>query len=133
MGYIADVGMPRGIKDCQDISHSALLGPSAVALFGHYPKPAMRETVQLEVYFSGRVQGVGFRYRVKSLSTGYYVTGTVRNLADGRVHMMAEGEKAELEDFLRAILESELGSHIRNFSQDWHSATGSLKGFEIIR
>ena len=127
------MGIPLGIKDCQVISHSGLLPFRRLPHPGRYPKPAMREAVQLEVHFSGHVQGVGFRYRVKSLSTGYYVTGTVRNLSDGRVHMIAEGEKSELDDFLRAILESELGSHIRNFSQDWQSASGSLKGFEIIR
>jgi acylphosphatase len=93
----------------------------------------MKKHVRLEVYFSGRVQGVGFRYRVRALAEGFFVTGTVRNLDDGRVELRAEGARDELEDFLKAIVESELGSHIREMDVDWHDATGHFKGFEIIR
>ena len=87
---------------------------------------------RFEVFFSGRVQGVGFRYRVKSLVSGYFVTGTIRNLPDGRVHLIAEGQKDELEDFLQGIIESELASHIRELDVEWSEATGNLKGFKII-
>ncbi|HWQ92492.1 MAG TPA: acylphosphatase, partial [Clostridia bacterium] len=50
----------------------------------------------MQIYYSGSVQGVGFRYTVKSAATGYEVTGVVRNLPDGRVEMLAEGTKPEL-------------------------------------
>ncbi len=56
--------------------------------------------VRVHVHYSGRVQGVGFRYTVRSLVPGYDVLGTIRNLPDGRVELVAEGERAELEEFL---------------------------------
>jgi len=43
------------------------------------------------LYFSGRVQGVGFRYESRALALGYNLSGYVRNLADGRVELVAEG------------------------------------------
>ena len=68
--------------------------------------PAKMSLVRVNVYYSGRVQGVGFRYTVKSLVTGYDVLGTIRNLPDGRVELAAEGERAELEEFLQAVQDS---------------------------
>ena len=49
------------------------------------------ERHRLQVLYSGHVQGVGFRYSVKSLAPGFEVTGTIRNLLDGRVELLAEG------------------------------------------
>ena len=60
---------------------------------------------RLHIHYSGRVQGVGFRYTVKSLITGFEVVGTIRNLPDGRVELVAEGERAELEAFRQAVIE----------------------------
>ena len=54
---------------------------------------------RLQVYFSGHVQGVGFRYTVQRLALGFDVTGWVKNLSDGRVEMLVEGERGELEAF----------------------------------
>ena len=48
--------------------------------------------VRRRVYFSGRVQGVGFRFTCQSLARGFEVAGYVRNLPDGRVELVAEGE-----------------------------------------
>jgi acylphosphatase len=88
---------------------------------------------RLHVYFSGRVQGVGFRYTVKSLATGFEATGMVRNLPDGRVEFAAEGEPDELEAFLQAIRESEVGRFIRQQEVQWSDAAGRFRGFEIVR
>lgn len=87
---------------------------------------------QLQVYYSGRVQGVGFRYRVKNLVAGFEVLGSVRNLADGRVELVAEGTKEELQEFQKIIRESELGSLIRNEETNWNEAKNEFKGFQII-
>ena len=88
---------------------------------------------RLQNFYSGRVQGVGFRFTVKTLACGFEVTGTVRNLPDGRVELVAEGERAELEDYLKAIQDSELGSFIRQEEASWAGAKNEFRGFEIIR
>lgn len=88
---------------------------------------------RLHVYYSGRVQGVGFRYTVKSVALGYEVTGVVRNLPDGRVEVNAEGQPGELEAFRQAIREAGLARFIRDEQVFWSEATGEFRGFEIGR
>ena len=88
---------------------------------------------RLHILYSGRVQGVGFRYTVKTLASGFEVTGIVRNLPDGRVELAAEGTKEELEAFRRAIQDSEVGRFIGNEEAAWNEARGEFRGFEIVR
>lgn len=57
----------------------------------------------LEVFFSGHVQGVGFRYQTRELAKGFEVTGCVENLPDGRVRLEVEGEEAQAQAFLREV------------------------------
>ena len=86
------------------------------------------------VFYEGRVQGVGFRYTVRHLATGYEVIGWVRNMPDGRVEMLAGGQSEEVTGFLDAIVESELAGFIKN--QQVHSvdvtALAGLNGFSIL-
>jgi len=87
---------------------------------------------RLQIYYSGRVQGVGFRYTVKIVAQGFEVTGTVRNLPDGRVDLIAEGQRDELEAFRKAIQDSEVGGFIADEKSGWSDATGAFRGFEIV-
>ena len=88
---------------------------------------------RMHIYYSGKVQGVGFRYTAKNVATGYEVTGIVRNLSDGRVELLAEGLKDELEAFQQGIRESGLGSLISNEQVQWEDPKGEFRGFEITR
>ncbi len=88
---------------------------------------------RLTVQYSGHVQGVGFRYTARSLASGYELTGAVRNLSDGRVELVVEGDRGEVEAFRQAIRESGLGSLIRHEAVQWGEATGEYRGFEIAR
>jgi acylphosphatase len=88
---------------------------------------------RLHVFYSGRVQGVGFRYSTRVVACGFEVTGTVRNLSDGRVELVAEGERAELEAFRRAIQDSEVGRFVRQEETAWSAAKNEFRGFEIVR
>ncbi|EEF57276.1 acylphosphatase [Pedosphaera parvula] len=88
---------------------------------------------RLQIFYEGRVQGVGFRYSVKSIASGFEVTGTVKNLADGRVELVAEGTKDELNAFQHAIRESELGHFIQNEDVEWGEPWGNIRGFEIAK
>jgi len=65
------------------------------------------------VFYSGRVQGVGFRFTTQHLARGFDVAGYVRNLPDGRVELVAEGAPAEIDGLLEAVRD-ELGPHIRD-------------------
>ena len=85
-----------------------------------------------QIFYQGRVQGVGFRYTVKQLAAGYEVTGWVRNLADGRVELVVRGEQPEIEIFLEAIAQSQLRQHIRARQEgDPPDAAAVASGFEI--
>ena len=87
----------------------------------------------MQIIYEGRVQGVGFRYTTKSLARGFEVTGVVRNLDDGRVELVGEGEREELEAFQKAIRDSEVGRFIRQESVTWSSGKNCFRGFEIVR
>jgi acylphosphatase len=69
------------------------------------------------VVFSGRVQGVGFRFTCQSLARGFEVVGFVRNLHDGRVELVAEGESAEVDAFIASI-RVEMDTYIKNVSTE---------------
>ena len=84
-----------------------------------------------QVFYEGRVQGVGFRYTTKQLAMGFEVTGWVRNLADGRVEMLVAGEDEELEAFLEEMRNSVLGGHIRGEEIAPVDPPDDLQGFAI--
>jgi acylphosphatase len=69
--------------------------------------------VRRRVYYSGQVQGVGFRYTSRRLARDYAVGGYVRNLPDGRVELVAEGDQAEV-DALLEVISQRLREHIRD-------------------
>jgi len=87
--------------------------------------------VARQVFYEGRVQGVGFRYSVKSITTGYDVVGSVKNLIDGRVELEIQGEETEVGEFLEAILDSHLRRHIHRFVVHEVPVKSGIKGFEI--
>ena len=67
-----------------------------------------------KIIFTGRVQGVGFRYSAKQLALGFDIVGTVKNLKDGTVELKIMGEPDEVEEFIAEIVEeSELASLIK--------------------
>ena len=85
------------------------------------------------VFYSGHVQGVGFRYTAKSVAAGFDISGTVRNLPDGRVELIAEGAREELEAFRAAIRDEGLKHFIRDEKVAWSAALNEFRGFEIVR
>ena len=94
--------------------------------------PAMNRS-RMQIFYSGHVQGVGFRYTARTVAAGFDVTGVVRNLPDGRVELVAEGAKDELRAFQQAIRDAGLDHFIRNEEVGWSDARGEFRGFEIAR
>ncbi len=83
-----------------------------------------------EVHFSGHVQGVGFRYTVLQVAKGYEISGVVENLGDGRVRLVAEGERPEVDAFVDAVAER-LHGHIRKVERSDSAGTRGFLGFVI--
>ena len=82
------------------------------------------------VYYSGHVQGVGFRATASGVARDFAVTGYARNLPDGRVELVAEGDPAEVDRFLDAV-QSAMAGFIRRTQVDEAEPTGRETGFHI--
>ena len=82
------------------------------------------------VYFSGNVQGVGFRFTTVRVAERYDVGGTVRNLPDGRVEIVAEGDSEEIDAFLSDVA-SRMGQYIRGRDEQTAEPAGKYNGFTV--
>lgn len=85
---------------------------------------------QMNCWFEGHVQGVGFRYQTVSVAKGFEVTGNVRNLIDGRVLLYAEGAEAEVREF-QAEVAFELQDYIRETEIQTDSGARACQSFRI--
>jgi acylphosphatase len=81
-------------------------------------------------YFGGHVQGVGFRYTAQAIARDFRVTGYVRNLPDGHVELIAEGEPDEISRFLETIAQR-MDGYIKNRQDMDCAATGEFKSFSV--
>ena len=88
-------------------------------------------SVAVRVYYAGHVQGVGFRYSAVEIAKRYAVAGWVRNLADGRVELLAEGSDGEVTAFLTAVSERFRG-HIDREDRIPGTPDGVHTGFRVV-
>ncbi len=95
----------------------------------HSPRPKFVKK-QIHVYYSGQVQGIGFRFTAKDIAQGLDVTGWVCNLRDGRVEVTAEAEEDRLKEFLEKI-NHYFSKYIQDTDTQWFAATGEFKDFGI--
>lgn len=94
----------------------------------YIPKTADQRRYQF--LYSGRVQGVGFRYTVKNIAMRFDVSGYVRNLPDGRVELVIEGPPQEVEEMRQAVAEK-MSGYIRQIETSTLPATGEFSHFHI--
>lgn len=88
--------------------------------------------IRLTAHFSGTVQGVGFRFTTRQVVSQFAVTGFVRNLSDGRVELVVEGDEHETTAVIDAVLER-MNEFVESVDRRPSPATGEFKGFEIRR
>jgi len=81
-------------------------------------------------YFSGHVQGVGFRYTVKNIALRHDVSGYVRNLPDGRVELVMEGPDNEMDELIDEVRER-MNDYVKKVEANTFPATGEFTQFNI--
>jgi acylphosphatase len=84
---------------------------------------------RLTAYVSGQIQKVGYRARVLDMARLLGLKGTIQNLADGRVKIIAEGEENDLERFLKALNIKNTIIHVSTISNEYSEATGDFDDF----
>lgn len=87
--------------------------------------------VRAHLYISGRVQGVFFRYETKAMALRLGVNGWVRNLPNGQVEALLEGEKEKVEKLIEFCRKGPPGAHVAHVEVRWESPTGEFKSFVI--
>jgi acylphosphatase len=88
--------------------------------------------VRLDVVFTGRVQGVGFRQTTVQVAGDFDVTGWVRNEPDGSVRCIVEGDLGEINRFIKAV-QGVMAGNIRGTTAVQVAATGEFAGFGVRR
>lgn len=86
---------------------------------------------RLELLISGRVQGVGFRWHAQEVALRLGLCGWVRNRADGSVQLVAEGERAALEELAVWAQQGPARAHVETCEQVWSASAGAVNGFRI--
>ena len=86
--------------------------------------------IRLTVHYTGRVQGVGFRFTTVNVARQVDVTGYVQNLPDGSVRMVAEGEAPTVRAFADAV-KNRFSRNITHADESQCQATGEFKRFEV--
>lgn len=87
---------------------------------------------QVRILVSGRVQGVFFRSRTKDVADKLGVTGWVRNLPDGRVEVLAAGEKHLLDQLISWCKKGPIFAEVRKVKVDWQAPKEFFDNFETI-
>ncbi len=82
-------------------------------------------------FISGRVQGVNFRYYTRQQAERLGLTGWVRNLFDGRVEALFEGEEEAVERMLAWCRHGPPAARVEEVDVRWEEPQGDLKGFKI--
>ncbi len=86
---------------------------------------------RVHLYISGRVQGVFFRAFTKERAEIYGIKGWVKNLYDGRVEAVGEGDEELLKEWIKDLWKGPPGARVDNIEEIWEEAKGEFKRFEI--
>jgi acylphosphatase len=92
---------------------------------------SLLDMVQAHIYVHGRVQGVSFRYYVRKRAAALALKGYVRNLADGRVEILARGSRERLDSLIGYAKNNPGLSYVVKLDIDWEEPLGDLDDFHI--
>ncbi|NOR13290.1 MAG: acylphosphatase [Candidatus Aminicenantes bacterium] len=87
--------------------------------------------IRAHVFVSGRVQGVFFRDHTQRWASSLSLTGWVRNLYDGRVETVVEGEKEKIEGLIAKLKQGPPMADVTNVKISWEDFKGEFDGFRI--
>ncbi|RLI81156.1 acylphosphatase [Archaeoglobales archaeon] len=87
--------------------------------------------IGVKIYISGVVQGVGFRYFARKLAKEFGVKGFVKNLRDGRVLAVAEGQREQVEKFISEIRKGPTSAVVKKVEVEEYVPSGNYRDFEI--
>ena len=91
----------------------------------------IKSSHRAHVFYSGRVQGVGFRYTAEKVALELGLAGWVKNISDGRVEIVCEGSKEKIDELLARIRKSSLGPHIKKVDCQWEPPTQEFQDFIV--
>lgn len=80
---------------------------------------------------SGLVQGVGFRYFVVRKANSLGLVGFVKNMYEGDVEILAEGDEGMLQQLIEEVKVGPISSDVRDVKVEWMEATGEFSGFDV--
>lgn len=88
---------------------------------------------QVHIFVSGFVQGVGYRAFVKKTAEKLGLSGTVRNMGDRRVEIIAQGEEDKLKELAKKCEDGPFFAEVKNVVVDWEEVDRKFTGFTILR
>ena len=94
--------------------------------------PAMQEKAAARAYVSGRVQGVGFRYWTVREARALGLSGWVKNLPDGGVEALFEGDRESLKQMLLLLEEGPPAARVTSVQSEWREYSGRFSGFNPV-
>lgn len=83
------------------------------------------------IYISGRVQGVLFRDFTQRWASSFRLAGWVKNLSDGRVEVLVEGERDKIDQLISKLRQGPQMARVDNIDIDWEEYKGEYSGFHI--
>jgi len=90
-----------------------------------------KELIEIHAIFSGRVQGVGFRYTAEYQGIKLGIAGTVRNLADGSVELVAQGTRKQVDKLVNLLTGPSGPGVVASVTKDYYSPSQAFNGFTI--
>jgi len=93
----------------------------------------MKEISEARVIVSGRVQGVFFRASTRDVAVRYGIRGFVRNLPDGRVEAVLQGDRGAVEKVIAFLREGPPGAHVEEADVEWRPPSEAWNGFLVRR